>query len=116
MYLHICCGDWGNMNTLMQAIKAKGWSVSQAAKMAGLPYTTVYDIASDRRKPINATYATLSTLASVLDTTVAELVGIESRELTHDENELLSIYRSLSPFGKNTILLLARQLKSELAL
>lgn len=107
------------MNVLAESINDRGWSISKAAKIANLPYSTVYDLVSGRREIKNATYNTLESLANVLEMRVAELVGVDdvtgTELLTHDENELLSIYRSLSPFGKNTILLLARQLKSELA-
>lgn len=84
--------------------KRKNLSQAALGELLGYGYTAVANYESGRNEP---SFDHLITLASILDTTIDELLGFP---LTTQESQLSSMFRKLSPENKQLLLSLAQAL------
>ena len=87
----------------------------QFALMAGVPYTTVYEVTSGKRSLEKLTAGNAQRIAHALGMSVEELLGDEPPKLTADEAELLGTYRSLPLFAQKMALGMVRNIAEGLS-
>lgn len=86
-------------------LKEKGMTKATLAKMTGIPYTTLDSML--KRETETAKLTTIFRIASVLDTSVEELVFDEKKEelpLSSEERRILELFSLLDSRGKETTL------------
>lgn len=96
-------------------LEERGINKRQLAMMAGVPYTTVYELVSGKRSVDKLTAANAQRIAHALGMSVEELLGEEPPALTADEADLLDVYRSLPDFAKRMAMGMVRNIAEGLS-
>lgn len=86
---------------LRELIKNRKIELGQFQQRFGVHKNTIDNACADGSNP---TLKTLCLLANKLDVTLDELMGKNPCKLAPDEQELLDIYRELSPNEKNSVI------------
>lgn len=98
-------------NTIIKLFKESGMSVREFATKADLKYSTAHDIVTGKANIENVGAGAFVRIAHVLGTTADALLGAEvdrkekpSALLTASEKMLLSLYRSMDPVGRASLI------------
>lgn len=102
-------------STIKCLLEERGMSIRQFAMMAGVPYTTMYDVAHGKRSVGNLTVSTARSIADALGMSIEQLLNDEPPTLTANEAELLAIFRSLPPYAQRMLLAMARNVAEGVA-
>lgn len=92
---------------MFKLIKEKACKKADLARLLNIN-TSV--IATWEKRGTNPPAEYLARICDFLDISIYELLGIDSKDLTTDEQELLDLYRAADTDGKNTIYKVAEAL------
>lgn len=98
------------VTSMKEEMKAQGVSVAELSRRSGIPYATLYDLASGRTNPEKMTVDTAVSISCALGTTVDELVGRLSEPLSAAERELVDGFRRLGTEQRALVMSMVAQL------